>query len=59
MASLLSPRIKDKVIGPGKPKGVSKSQWERRVRKRVKEAREKQIGYGCSRGNEWDKRAYE
>ena len=25
--------MKDKVIGPGKPKGVNKSPWERRVRK--------------------------
>ena len=34
MASPLAPRIKDKVIGPGKLKGVSKSPWERKVRKR-------------------------
>ena len=25
--------IKNKVIGPGKPKGVSKSPWERKIRK--------------------------
>ena len=31
--------MKDKVIGPGKSKGVSKSSWERRVRKRPKESK--------------------
>ena len=28
--------MKDKVIGPRKPKGVSKSSWECKVRKRAK-----------------------
>ena len=31
--------MKDKVIGSGKPKGVSKSSWECRVRKRPKESK--------------------
>ena len=31
--------MKDKVIGSGKLKGVSKSSWERRVRKRAKESK--------------------
>jgi len=46
--------MRDKVIGPEKLKGVSKSPWERRIRKRVKEAQEKQMGQGCLRGNKWD-----
>ena len=46
--------MKDKVIGSGKPKGVSKSPWERRIRKRAEDAQEKQIGRGCLRGNKWD-----
>ena len=41
--------IKNKVIGPGKPKGVSKSPWERKVRKMAKEAQGKQMGQGCAR----------
>ena len=31
--------MKDKVIGLGKPKGVSKSPWECKVRKRAKESK--------------------
>ena len=38
------PRMKDKVIGPGKLKGVSKSLWECIIRK----------GQGCLGGNKWD-----
>ena len=49
--------MKDKIIGPGKPKGVSKSPWEHRVRKRAKEAQGKKMGQGCPRGNKWDIRA--
>ena len=41
--------IKDKVIGSGKSKRVSKSQWESRIRKN---------GQGCPRRNKWDKGAY-
>ena len=33
MASLWASRMKDKVIGPGKPKEVSKNPWEHRIRK--------------------------
>ena len=50
--------MKDKVIRPGKPKGDGKSPWERRVRKRAKEAQGKQMGQGCPGGNKWDKRAH-
>ena len=32
--------MRDKVIGPRKPKGVSKSTWECRVRKRAKRPKE-------------------
>ena len=32
--------MKDKVIGLGKPKGVSKNLWECRIRKRAKDAQE-------------------
>ena len=46
--------MKDKVIRLEKPKGVSKSPWERRIRKRAEVAQEKQIGRGCPRGNKWD-----
>ena len=57
MASPWAPRMKDKIIGPGKPKGVSKSPWEHRVRKRAKEAQGNKMGQGCPRGNKWDIRA--
>ena len=50
--------MKDKVIRPGKPKGISKSPWERRVRKRAKEAQGKQMDQGCPKGNKLDKRAH-
>ena len=46
--------MKDKVIGSGKPKGVSKSPWERRIRKRAEDAQGKKMGQGCPRGNKWD-----
>ena len=32
--------MKDKVIGSVKPKGVSKSPWKHRIRKRAKDAQE-------------------
>ena len=50
--------MKGKIIGLGKPKEVGKSAWERRVKKRAKEAQEKQMGLGCPRGNKWDKIAH-
>ena len=46
--------MKDKEIESGKPKGVSKGPWERRVRKMAKEAQGKQMDQGCPRGNKWD-----
>ena len=46
--------MKDKIIGTGKLKGVSKNPGERRVRKRAKEAQGKQMGQGSPRGNKWD-----
>jgi len=50
--------MKDMVIGLGKPKRVSKSPCEGKVRKRAKEAQGKQMRQGCPRGNKWDKRAH-
>ena len=51
--------IKDKVIGSGKSKRVSKSPWESRIKKKMaKEAQGKQMGQGCPRRNKWDKGAY-
>ena len=47
----MSPRMKDKVIGLRKPKRVSKNPWERRIRKRAKDAQGKQMGQGCPRRN--------
>ena len=41
--------MRNKKIGSGKPKGVSKSPWVCRIRKRVKDAQGKQMGQGCSR----------
>ena len=38
MKSPWAPRVKDKVIQPGKPKRVSKNPWEHKTRKRVKDA---------------------
>ena len=58
MASPWAPKMKDKVIRPEKPKGVSKSPWERKIRKRAKEAQGKLVGQGCPKGNKWDKRAH-
>jgi len=50
--------VKNKVIGPGKPKRISKNPWELRVRKWAKDdAQGKQMGQGCSRREKWDKRA--
>ena len=50
--------MKDEVIGSKKPKRVSKSPWEHKIRKRVKDAKGKQIGQGCLRGDKWDKKAH-
>ena len=36
--------MKDKVIGSVKPKGVSKSPWKHRIRKRAKDAQEERNG---------------
>ena len=58
MASLWALRMKDMVIGLGKPKRVTKSPWECRVRKNAKEVQGKQMGQGWPRGNKWDERAH-
>jgi len=50
--------MKDKVVGPRKLEGVSKSPWECRVRKMAKKAQGKQMGQACPEGNKWDKRAH-
>ena len=43
--------MKDKVIGPGKPKGVNKNSWERKIRKRVEDAQEEINGTQESASN--------
>ena len=58
MKSLWAPRMKDKATGLGKPKRVSKSSWECRIRKCVKDAQGKQMGQGCPRRKKWDKGAH-
>ena len=51
MASLWTPRMRDIVIGPGKPKEFSKNPWECEVKKRAEEAQGKQTGLGRPREN--------
>ena len=51
--------MKNKIIGPRKPKRVSKSSWECRVKKLAKDTQGKQIGQGCLRRKKWDKGAHE
>ena len=58
MESPWAPRMKDKVIGSGKPKRVSKSPWECRIRKWAENAQGKQMGQGCLRRKKWDKGAH-
>ena len=57
MASPRTPRMRNNVIGPGKPKEFNKSPWRCEVRKRAEEAQGKQTGLGCPRENKWDKGA--
>ena len=47
--------MNDKVIGPGKPKRVSKNLWERKIRKRVRDAQGKQMGQEYPGRNKLDK----
>ena len=54
----MSPKMKDTVIGLGKPKKISKSPWECKIRKWVEDAQGKQMGRGCSRRKKWAKGAY-
>ena len=54
----MSPKMKNKVISPRKPKRVSKSPWECKVRKWAKDAQGKQMGQGCSRRKKLDKGAH-
>ena len=49
--------MRDKVIEPKKPKEISKSSWECKVKKLVEEAQEKQMSQGRPRKNKWDTRA--
>ena len=44
-----TPKVKDVVIGPGKPTRLSKNPWECRIR----------MGQGCSRRKKWAKKACE
>ena len=50
--------MKDKVIGPGKPKRVGKSPWECRIRKWAEDAQGKQMSQGCPRRKKLDKGAH-
>ena len=43
----MNPKDEYKVIGLGKPNEVSKSSWECRVSKRVKEVQRNQVAQGC------------
>ena len=44
--------MRNKVIGPGKPKGVSKSPWVCRIKKQAKDAQEKKNGTKKPTSNE-------
>ena len=44
--------MKDKVIGPGNPKRVSKSPCECRIRKWAKDVQGKKMGQGCPKRKE-------
>ena len=58
MTSPWTPKMRNNVIGPGKPKEFNKSPWECKVKKRVEEAQEKQTGPRRPReNNKWDIRA--
>jgi len=50
--------MKDKVIGPRKPKRVSKSPCECRIGKWAKDAQGMQMGRGCPRRKKWAKEAH-
>lgn len=54
----MSPKDEDKVIGPKKPKIVSKSSWECKIRKWAEDAQGKQMGQGCPRRKIWAKGAH-
>ena len=43
----MNPKGENKVIRSRKSNEVSKSSWECRISKRVKEAQRKQMGQGC------------
>ena len=58
METSWAPRMKDNVIGPVKPKKVSKSPWECKLRKGAKDAQGKQMGQRCLRRKKWDKGAH-
>ena len=45
----MNPQDENKEIGLGKPNEVSKSPWECKISKRVKEVQRKQMGQGCPR----------
>ena len=49
--------MKDKVIGLGKPKRVSKSPWECRIKKWAKDVQRKQMGQGCPKRKEMGQRS--
>ena len=59
MASPWTPRMRNNVIEPGKPKEFSKSPWECKVKKRAEKAQGKQTGPGRLRENKWDIRAHQ
>ena len=51
MEDPLAPRMKYKVIGPGKPKRVSKGPWESRIGKRPRKPKESKWAKDAQEGN--------
>ena len=54
MEDLSTPRMRYKVIGPGKPKRVSKGPWESRIGKGLRKPKEAhKVGPEEANGLEW------
>ena len=58
IASLGTPRMRNNVIGLGKPKEFSKNPWYCKVRKMAEETQGKQMSPGRPRENKWDAGAH-
>ena len=54
MTNPWTPRMRDNVIGPRKPKEFNKNSWECKVKKMAEEAQGKQTGPRHPRENKWD-----